>query len=452
MNKKIMTALFGAGTVMTSLTACGGGGDGEAAASGGGGGSCSVPIANAEAPVVSVWAWYPNMKTVVENFNDTHTDVQVCLTNAGQGADEYAKFQTAVSAGRGAPDVIMLETDTVPVFALQEALVDLSEYGASEVEDNFGEGAWRDVSSGDAVYGIPIDGGPMAMMYRQDIFDQYGITPPTTWDEYRAAAEELKAAGGPLMGDLPANVPAPTVALMQQNGAEPWTYDSANPTELEIDLNSPESKEVLDYWAGLVEDGLIGTQDQFTTEYISGAINGDYATYISAAWAPGYLTGAGAGEGADAGTWRVAPLPQWDPANPVSVNWGGSVLSVTSQAEDPELAAQVAKELYADEPSLTDGWTSQTIFPLNQSVLNSQEFVDHESEFFAGQTANKDVYIPAANAYEGSTYSPFGTTFYAQFTEEIAAINAGEKTGSEALDDLQAEMETYAEQQGFTLN
>ena len=143
MNKKLMTALFGAGTVMTSLTACGGGGDGEAAASGGGGGSCSVPIANADAPVVSVWAWYPNMKTVVENFNDTHTDVQVCLTNAGQGADEYAKFQTAVSAGRGAPDVIMLETDTVPVFALQEALVDLSEHGASEVEGNFGEGAWR---------------------------------------------------------------------------------------------------------------------------------------------------------------------------------------------------------------------------------------------------------------------------------------------------------------------
>ena len=451
MNKRVLAAVLGTGTALASLTACGGGDDDGGDTASADSGSCSVPITNEAADVVSVWAWYPNAQTVVENFNESHDDVQVCLTNAGQGADEYARFQTAVSAGTGAPDVIMLETDTVPVFALQDALVDLTEHGADDVKGNFGEGAWRDVSSGDAVYGIPVDGGPMAMMYRTDVFEQYGLTPPATWDEYRAAGEKLKAAGGPLLGDFPANVPAPTVALMQQNGAEPWVYDSGDPTQLAIDLNGPESKEVLDYWAGLVEDGLVGTQDQFTTDYIAGAIRGDYATYISAAWAPGYLTGAGAGEGEDAGNWAVAPLPQWDPANPVSVNWGGSVFSVTTQSEQPENAALVAKELYADEASLEDGWKSQTIFPLNQSILESPEFIENQTEFFNGQTANKDVYIPAANAYEGSTYSPFGTTFYAQFTEEIAAINAGEKTGSQALDDLQEEMETYATQQGFTL-
>ena len=26
----------------------------------------------------------------------------------------------------------------------------------------------------------------MGMIYRKDIFDQYGITPPTTWEEYEA--------------------------------------------------------------------------------------------------------------------------------------------------------------------------------------------------------------------------------------------------------------------------
>ena len=70
-------------------------------------------------------------------------------------------------------------------------------------------------------------------------------------------------------------------------------------------------------------------------------IGGEYATYLSAAWAPGYLQGAGVGEGADAGVWATAPLPQWDPSNPVSVNWGGSAFSVTSQAKDPALAAKV---------------------------------------------------------------------------------------------------------------
>ncbi|MPQ96629.1 extracellular solute-binding protein [Modestobacter sp. I12A-02628] len=436
---------------MASLTGCGGGDDGGSGGNASGG-SCSVPIVNPDATQVSVWGWYPNLQKVATNFNNTHDDVQVCLTNAGQGVDEYNKFQTAITAGSGAPDVIMLETDQVPGFALQGGLTDLSEYGASDVQGKFSEGAWKDVSSGDAVYGIPVDGGPMAMMYRTDIFEQYGLTVPTTWDEYRAQAEKLKAAGGPLMGDVPSNVPAPMVALMQQKGAVPWEYDAANPTDLKINLNDQNSKDVLDYWANMVKDGLAGKQDQFTTDYISGVVRGDYATYVSAAWAPGYLTGAGAGEGADAGKWAVAPLPQWDPANPVQVNWGGSVFSVTEQAQDKEAAAVVAKELYADDESLKDGWVNQIIFPLNTSVLTSDEFINNQSTFFNGQTANKDVYIPAADAYEGSTYSPFSNNFYAEFTKEITAMNNGEKTGSEAADSLQESMETYAEQQGFTLS
>ena len=451
MNRKLLAAL-GAGSLVAALAGCGGGGSDEASGGDGGdNGSCAVPIVNEDATVVSVWAWYPNMNDVATNFNNGHDDVQVCLTNAGQGIDEYNKFQTAITAGSGAPDVIMLESDQVPGFALQDALTDLSEYGADEVQGNFSEGAWKDVTSGDAVYGIPVDGGPMAMMYRTDIFEEYGLTIPTTWDEYREQAEKLKAAGGPVMGDVPANVPAPMVSLMQQNGAEPWVYDAANPTELEINLDSPEAKEVLDYWADMAADGLVGTQDQFTTDYIAGVVQGKYATYVSAAWAPGYLTGAGAGEGKDAGKWAVAPLPQWDAANPVSINWGGSVFSVTEQARDKEAAAVVAKELYADQASLEDGWKNQIIFPLNQDVITSDAFVKNKSAFFDGQTANKDVYIPALEAYAGSTYSPFANNFYAEFTTQITAMNNGEKSGSEAADDLQAAMETYAEQQGFSL-
>ena len=45
-------------------------------------------------------------------------------------------------------------------------LVDISDYGYADVKDNFSEGAWKDVSVGDGVYGAPIDGGPMGMIYR----------------------------------------------------------------------------------------------------------------------------------------------------------------------------------------------------------------------------------------------------------------------------------------------
>ena len=434
-----------------------------AACSGGGGSStttgtspkltnCTNTMVNKDAPQVSVWAWYPNMALVVDNFNKAHTDVQVCWTNAGQGGDEYTKVQTAISAGKGLPDVVMLEADHLSSYEIQNALVDISKYGADKVKGNFSAGAWKDVSQGSAVYAIPVDGGPMALIYRTDVFTKYGITtPPTTWAEYEADAQKVKSAGGPVFGDLGANVPAVLMALQIQKGATPFGYDLTDPKKLTVKLDDQASKDVLDYWADLVKKGLVGTQDQFTTDYISGVVSGNYATYTSAAWAPGYLTGAGVGKGASSGVWAVAPLPQWDPSNPVSVNWGGSAFAVTSQATDKALAAEVALGLYADPASLDDGWKTQTIFPLNQDVLKSDAFINNKSDFFSGQTANKDIYIPAANAYEGMVYAPITVYYYAQLQAETAKINAGQISGSGAATELQADIVKYAKEQGFTV-
>ncbi len=447
--KNLLVATASAVTLMAALSGCAGGSTGTSSSAS----DCTNKIVNTDAPVVTMWAWYPNMPAVIDNFNNAHDDVQVCWNNVGQGGAQYDKVQTAISAGKGLPDVVMLEADHLAGYAIQGALVDIAEYGANDVKGNFSEGAWKDVSLGDAVYAAPVDGGPMAMIYRTDVFEQYGIdSPPTTWDEYRAAAEKVKAAGGPLFGDLGSNVPAVMMALQIQKGADPFAYDLTTPEDIRITLDDPDSQEVLDYWAGLVEDGLVGTVDQFTTDYISGVVSGEYATYISAAWAPGYLSGAGVGVGESEGVWAVAPLPQWDTAKPVSVNWGGSAFAVTSQAKDPALAAKVALGVYADPASLEDGWKNQIIFPLNQDVLTSDEFVNNESAFFSGQTANKDVYVPAENAYKGFVYPPIIVYYYAQLQAQLAKINAGEIGGAEAATELQQIMVEYAEGEGFSVS
>lgn len=413
---------------------------------------CTNKILKPDAKGITVWAWYPNMAKVVDNFNQANDDVQVCWTNAGQGAPQYQKFQTAIAAKKGAPDVVMLEADQVTGFAIQDALVDLAPYGIDEIRPNFSEGAWKDVSSGTAVYAVPVDGGPMAMIYRKDVFAKYGIDkPPATWDEYAAAAQQVKDAGGPAFGDLGSNVPAVVTALMSQKGAVPFTYDLQDKGNVTVAINSQPAKDVLNYWADLVKKGLVGKEDQFTTDYISGIIAGKYATYVSAAWAPGYLSGSGVGKGKDQSQFAVAPLPQWDPASPVSVNWGGSAFAVTTQTTDRALAAKVAKGIYADDASLTDGWKTQTIFPLNQNVLKSPAFIDNQVAFFDGQTANKDIYIPAANAYPGFNYGPFTVYYYAQLQAQIVRINAGEVSGEQAADDLQANIVNYAKSQGFTV-
>ncbi|XVU29107.1 ABC transporter substrate-binding protein [Actinoplanes sp. CA-054009] len=434
--------------VVAGIAACGGDDQEQTAAKPT---NCTNKIVNEAAPRVLVWAWYPNMAKVVDNFNNQHTDVQVCWTNAGQGQPEYEKFQTAISAKKGAPDVIMLEADQLVGFEIQDALVDLVPYGANDVKKNFSEGAWKDVSQGDKVFAAPVDGGPMALIYRTDVFDKYKVKPPKTWVEYAEAAAKVKAAGGPVFGDFGSNVPAVTTALMIQKGAQPFVYDLSDKQNITIKLDDQATKDVLSFWGDLSKKGLVGKEDQFTTDYIAGMVGGKYATYVSAAWAPGYLTGAGVGNGKEKGKFAVAPLPQWDPASPVSVNWGGSAFAVTSQASDKANAAKVALGLYADEASLTDGWKTQTIFPLNQSVLTSDEFVNAKVEFFNGQTANKDIYIPAENAYKGAVYSPFTVYYYAQLQAQIVKINEGKTTGDQAATDLHNQIVQYAKTQGFTV-
>ena len=413
--------------------------------------NCTNKMMN-EAPQVSVWGWYPNMANVVDNFNALHTDVQICWNNVGQGNDEYTKVQTAISAKKGLADVVMLEADRLSSFSVQNALVDLTPYGANDVKSKFSEGAWKDVSAGDKVFAIPVDGGPVGLIYRTDVFTKYGITtPPATWAEFAADAQKVKDAGGPVFGDLGSNVPALFMALEVQKGATPFAYDAAKPKDLTVKLNDQGSKDVLNYWADLAKRKLVGAQDQFTTDYISGVVSGKYATYTSAAWAPGYLTGAGVGQGASKGVWATAPLPQWDATSPVAINWGGSAFAVTTQAPNKRLAAIVAKGIYADPKSLAEGWQKQIIFPLSKDVQGSADFINNKSEFFSGQTSNKEVYIPAGNAYKGMVYAPIMVYYYAQLQAQLTKINAGQVTGDQAADDLQAEIVKYAKGQGFNV-
>jgi len=84
-------------------------------------------------------------------------------------------------------------------------------------------------------------------------------------------------------------------------------------------------------------------------------------------------------------------------------------------------------------------------------VLKSDDFLNAKIDFFNGQTVNKDIYVPAENAYKGAVYSPFTVYYYAQLQAQIAKINQGQTTGSQAATDLQTQIVTYAKQQGFTV-
>ena len=247
----------------------------------------------------------------------------------------------------------------------------------------------------------------MGMIYRTDVFKKYGITPPTTWDEFAAAAAEGQGRRRPRLRRPRLQRAGPFMALQIQKGAVPFGYDPAKPQDLTDQAQRPgvEGRAQLLGRPGRARAWSASrTSSPPTTSPASSS--GKYATYVSAAWAPGYLTGAGVGKGQSKGVWAAAPLPQWDPANPVSVNWGGSAFAVTTQASDKKLAAIVAKGIYADPNSLEEGWKKQTIFPLNKTRPGLRGLRQQQVGVLQRAEANKDIYIPAGERVQGHRLRP----------------------------------------------
>jgi len=144
---------------------------------------------------LTFWTWAPDIDQEVALFQQKYPAIKVNVVNAGQGVAHYTKLRTALQAGTGAPDVAQIEYQAIPTFTITDSLLDLRPYGASALKDTFVDWTWGQVSgSNGEVWAIPQDTGPMGMLYRQDIFDQYGIQVPKTWDEFAAAARKLHTA------------------------------------------------------------------------------------------------------------------------------------------------------------------------------------------------------------------------------------------------------------------
>ncbi|MEV6298922.1 sugar ABC transporter substrate-binding protein [Actinoplanes sp. NPDC051861] len=398
---------------------------------------------------IKVWAWYPEFQGVVDLFNKTHTDIKIEWTNAGAGQDQYTKLQTALKAGKGAPDVAMLEFQEIPTFQLTKHLVDIGKYGANDVKGDYVDWAWKQVSSGDSVYAIPVDAGPMAMLYREDIFKQYGLTVPKTWDEYKQQAEKLKTASGGknFITDFGANDGGFMTGLMWQAGAKPYTYDVGDPANVKVNVNSPEAKQVMTYWEGMVNSGLADTKAYGTTDFYNGLGSGKYATYLAAGWGPGYLQSIAK---TTAGKWKAAPLPQWTAGGNAQGDWGGSTFAVTDQAKYPDIAAKVAMEIFGAKN--TDAWKigidKAYLFPTATPVLESDAFKNKEYEFFGGQKVN-EVFIPAYNGITEFDWSPFNNYNFNQLTTVLGQAVEKKTSWTAALDTMQQNISTYATQQGF---
>lgn len=397
---------------------------------------------------LTFWTWVPDIQKEVALFQRKYPAIKVNVVNAGQGQPHYQKLRTALTAGSGAPDVAQIEFQNIPTFTLTNDLLDLRPYGAGALKDRFVDWTWGQVTGQDGqVWAIPQDTGPMGMLYRQDIFDKHGITPPKTWAEFADAARKLHAADPNVyLTNLAANGSGVWMGLAWQAGAKPFEYSGGE--KIGVSVNNETSQKLADYWGGLVKDGVVSTDPDFTDQWYQGLNQGKYATWLTAAWGPVFLS---ASAKDTSGKWRAAPLPQWNAGENKAGNWGGSTSAVIKTTKNPIAAAKFAEFLNTDAESTMMLATQQFLFPPTKSTLTNPTFVGQKPEFYGGQQVNELFVQISGTVSTEFQWPPFMDQASNDWNETVGKSFADKSDTGVALDQWQERVTSYAKSQGFTV-
>ncbi|MFG3053046.1 ABC transporter substrate-binding protein [Kitasatospora sp. NPDC048239] len=436
-SRRRLLALVPAAALAFGLAACGSGGG-----SGSGDGSADPAAALDTPATITFWTWAPNLDKTVALFEQKYPKIKVNIVNAGQSATEYTKLQTAIKAGSGGPDVVQVEYFALPELALSKRLVNLKDFGAAGLESKFTPSAWSQVSVGGGVYAIPQDTGPMAMFYNKKILDELGLEPPKTWAEFEAAAVKIKASDPKrFITSIDPGDAGGMDSLMWQAGSRPFQQKDAS--AVAVNLQDPGARKVSDLWSSLLSRKLVDPAPGWTNEWWQAMGSGQYAMWLTGAWAPGNIASTLPDSAKD---WRAAPMPQWSAGENVSAEQGGSAVAVPSTSKNKAAAAAFAIWLDSD-PQAVRSLNDNGLFPASSELLKDQAFLDKPLASLGGQQANQVFAASSTAVGQGWQYLPFQVYANSVFKDTVGQGLTGDLAAG--LTAWQKRITDYGNQQGF---
>ncbi|WP_416984814.1 ABC transporter substrate-binding protein [Streptomyces sp. T028] len=396
---------------------------------------------------LTYWAWAPGMDKVTAIWNKEHPDIQVTVKKQASGDELVTKIITAAKAKK-APDLVQAEYQALPTLVSNDVLADITDE-VKDAEDKFASGIWQMVTLGtDSAYAIPQDSGPLMFYYREDLFKKYGLTVPTTWEEFADTARALKKKdSSKALTTFSANDSGLFAGLAQQAGAKWWTTEGQ---KWKVAIDDDATKKVADFWGGLVEEGAIDNQPMYTPAWNKALNTGKQIAWVSAVWAPGVLTTAAPDT---AGKWAMAPLPQWSAGESATGSWGGSSTGITNDSKHKEAAAEFATWLNTDEEALAAMVKEGGIYPA-ATAAQTGSALSEAPAFFSNQP---DFYTKAAEIAKTTAPSAWGPNVNVAYTTFKDAFGKAAKAKSKAefgtaLTAMQDDTVADMKKQGFEVS
>ena len=369
-------------------------------------------------------------------YMELHPDIKITVLDTPDMVQDrlglYLQFFEAQS-----PEVDVYQVDVIWPGDLAEHFVDLYEYGAKEVaESHFPEIVENNTVDGKLV-AIPWFTDAGLLYYRTDLLEEYGLKPPTTWDELEAAATKVQAGerakgnqdfwGFVWQGNAYEGLTCNALEWLASNdGGSIIEFDGT------ISVNNPRAVEILEQavgWVGTISPpGVIG----FAEEDARTMFQAGNALFMRN-WPYCYSLGNGP-DSAIAGKFDVSPLPA-GASGAGAATLGGWQLSVSKYSKHPEVAADVALFLASYEEQKVraiEASMNPTIMSLYQDseVLEASPFMGNLYDVFVNAVARPST-ISAPRYNEVSTL----------FFNAVHSVLTGKSDASDALEELELDLQ-----------
>ncbi len=394
-------------------------------------GAIAAPFAGACAPAatqssggpvqITFWSALRGSQPVVDAFNRSQNKIKVIFQQI-PGGDQggYAKLSNAARAGN-APDVCTIEYMQLPGFAIDGVATDITGLMSDRLRNQIVPQAWRLATFDSKTFAVPFDIEPMVMHYRKDLFDQYGLTVPRTWDEFAGLARKVRDKAPDKRVAVFATDGAYNVAAFAWQAGGQW-FDISKGV-WNVSMTDAPSRRIAEYWQKLVDDDLVWVNPSAGKQYDAQIGNSLLLVRFSGAWEAGAQMRA---RPKQKGQWAIAPLPQWDPADAVVGTQGGSTFAISKDSRHAEAAMEFIEWQVTQPDSLRARLTSGTssAFPSSPALIpvGSESF---DRAYYGGQDIYRLFDEEAKKIRDGWIWGPRMSATQRVVNDGFARMSAG---------------------------
>lgn len=404
--------------------------------------------------VINLWAFTDEVPNMVAKYKELHPDfdyeINTTIIATTDGAYQPALDQALAAGGEDAPDMYCAEA----AFILKYSQGDAASYAAPYADlgidiDAAIEAA--DIAQYTVDIGTNPDGQVVALgyqatggafIYRRSIAkDVWGTDDPATvgekigaasgsWDQFFAAAEELKAKGyGIISGD------GDLWHAVENSSDQGWIVDG----KLTID---PKREAFLDLSKQLKDNDYHNdTQDWQDAWFadMKGEGTKQVLGFFGPAWLINYTLapncgGAAVGEGTY-GDWAICE-------SPIGFFWGGTWVLANKDSDVKEAVGDIIEWITLDstEEGLQYMWANGTMNGEGgtKDCVGSGTVMamsDGSVEFLGGQNMF-DVFVPANQFANGKNLTQYDETINTYWRDQVREYTAGNKTREQAIADF----------------